>query len=255
MHAELEKLLEQAAAEPAHRPAFFRLLLQADAWVIGQSDDEQVTAESELELQHWQTSDGQTIIPFFTSPQALHGVCGEEVDGLRMPVRTLFELTRGKDLFLNPELPTGKAFSALEISALLDDPANILAVQQRVEGGQSLLLSAVATPPPQLLSSLTTLFSTQKSVRRAFLAEVRETADAPSNLLLGIEAEGDIDALFQLIGNVALDTLPEDTLIDLCEVKAESSGVSHFFSAHIPPFYERRWGSFLREFKGGQRLV
>jgi len=25
--------------------------------------------------------------------------------------------------------------------------------------------------------------------------------------------------------------------------------VSHFIMAHVTPFYERRWGSFLRDFK------
>ena len=32
---ELETLLEQAATEPAHRPAFFRTLLESTVWVPG----------------------------------------------------------------------------------------------------------------------------------------------------------------------------------------------------------------------------
>ena len=32
---ELEDLLEKAATEPAHRPAFFRTLLESTVWVPG----------------------------------------------------------------------------------------------------------------------------------------------------------------------------------------------------------------------------
>ncbi|MGM1332209.1 enhanced serine sensitivity protein SseB, partial [Klebsiella michiganensis] len=32
---ELETLLEKAATEPGHRPAFFRTLLEATVWVPG----------------------------------------------------------------------------------------------------------------------------------------------------------------------------------------------------------------------------
>ncbi|MEG9540343.1 enhanced serine sensitivity protein SseB C-terminal domain-containing protein, partial [Pantoea piersonii] len=51
------------------------------------------------------------------------------------------------------------------------------------------------------------------------------------------------------------DTLPDDAPIDICEVVADEKGVSHFFTAHITPFYERRWGSFLRDFKGSPRII
>lgn len=255
MQAELEKLLEQAAIEPAYRPAFFQALLTADAWVLGRSEDTHFTADSALDLTHWEKSEGGRVIPFFTSEQALTSVCVPEAAWLRLPVRTLFEITRGERLFLNPKLATGKEFSALEIAALLDNQGNALTEQQVMEGGQPLLMSAVEQPPAQLISSLTTLFAGKKTVRRAFLAEIREGEGQPANLLVGIEADSGIEQLIQLAGNVAVDTLPDDALIDLCEVDPQASGVSHFFTAHITPFYERRWGSFLRDFKGSQRIL
>ncbi|MNR52044.1 enhanced serine sensitivity protein SseB [compost metagenome] len=48
---------------------------------------------------------------------------------------------------------------------------------------------------------------------------------------------------------MATDTLLEDEPIDICQVVEGEKGISHFFVAHITPFYERRWGSFLRDFK------
>ena len=50
-------------------------------------------------------------------------------------------------------------------------------------------------------------------------------------------------------GSVATDTLPGDEPIDICQVKKGEKGISHFITEHIAPFYERRWGGFLRDFK------
>lgn len=67
---ELETLLEQAATEPAHRPAFFRTLLESTVWVPGTAaEGEAVVEDSALDLQHWEKEDGTTVIPFFTSPK------------------------------------------------------------------------------------------------------------------------------------------------------------------------------------------
>ncbi|CDL14237.1 Protein SseB [Klebsiella pneumoniae IS46] len=52
---ELETLLEKAATEPAHRPAFFSALLEATVWVPGRAaDGEQIVEDSALDLQHWE---------------------------------------------------------------------------------------------------------------------------------------------------------------------------------------------------------
>ncbi len=52
---ELRTLLEKAATEPAHRPAFFSALLEATVWVPGRAaDGEQIVEDSALDLQHWE---------------------------------------------------------------------------------------------------------------------------------------------------------------------------------------------------------
>ncbi len=57
---ELETLLEKAATEPAHRPAFFSALLEATVWVPGRAaDGEQIVEDSALDLQHWE----KTTVP------------------------------------------------------------------------------------------------------------------------------------------------------------------------------------------------
>ena len=246
----LEEVLKLAAAEPAHRPEFFTLLMDANVWVPGESPEQTpVTAETPVDLQHWEKDDGTSIIPFFTSVEALEQGVTEEQPFLVMPVRTLFEMTQGETLFLNPKLPTGKEFSPREITSLLGEGANALSQQSVLEGGTSLLLSEIAEPPAQMIDSLTQLFAKYKQVRRAYVAHIKESSEEKPNLLIGIEAESDIEAIIQAAGSVATDTLLEDAPIDICEVVENEKGISHFFTAHITPFYERRWGSFLREFK------
>lgn len=247
---ELETLLEQAATEPAHRPAFFRALLDATVWVPGTAaEGEQVVEDSALDLQHWEKDDGTSVIPFFTSPEALQQAVEDEQAFVAMPVRTLFEMTLGETLFLNAKLPTGKEFTPREISHLIGEEGNPLSAQTVLEGGASLLLSEVTEPPAQMVDSLITLFKTLKTVKRAFLCSIKEGADEQPNLLIGIEAEGDIENIIQAAGSVATDTLPGDEPIDICQVVEGEKGISHFMLAHITPFYEKRWGSFLRDFK------
>lgn len=248
----LEEMLKLAATEPAHRPEFFALLMEASVWVPGNSLAEQLDASSPVELQHWEKEDGSSVIPFFTSETALAEAVADEQSWVKMPVRTLFAITAGETLFLNPKLPTGKEFSPAEIVHLLDEEGNALSQQRVLEGGSALLLSEIAQPPAQMIDSLTQLFSKYKQVRRAFVAHIKERAEDKPNLLIGIEADDDIEAIIHAAGSVATDTLLEDELVDICQVIDGEKGISHFFSAHITPFYERRWGSFLREFKGGQ---
>ena len=247
---ELEDLLEKAATEPAHRPAFFRTLLESTVWVPGTAaQGEAVVEDSALDLQHWEKEDGTSVIPFFTSLEALQQAVEDEQAFVVMPVRTLFEMTLGETLFLNAKLPTGKEFMPREISLLIGEEGNPLSSQEILEGGESLILSEVAEPPAQMIDSLTTLFKTIKPVKRAFICSIKENEEAQPNLLIGIEADGDIEEIIQATGSVATDTLPGDEPIDICQVKKGEKGISHFITEHIAPFYERRWGGFLRDFK------
>ncbi|MGT8980670.1 enhanced serine sensitivity protein SseB [Escherichia coli] len=216
---ELEDLLEKAATEPAHRPAFFRTLLESTVWVPGTAaQGEAVVEDSALDLQHWEKKTAPASF-LFTSLEALQQAVEDEQAFVVMPVRTLFEMTLGETLFLNAKLPTGKEFMPREISLLIGEEGNPLSSQEVLEGGESLILSEVAEPPAQMIDSLTTLFKTIKPVKRAFICSIKENEEAQPNLLIGIEADGDIEEIIQVAGSVATDTLPGDEPIDICQVK------------------------------------
>lgn len=103
------------------------------------AEGEAIVEDSALDLQHWEKEDGTTVIPFFTSLEALQQAVEDEQAFVVMPARTLFEMTLGETLFLNAKLPTGKEFMPREISLLLAEEGSPLSTQEVLEGGESLI--------------------------------------------------------------------------------------------------------------------
>lgn len=115
-HTELEVALQQAAQDPACRPAFFRLLLASEVFVCAvpgkpAGDD----GEQTLSLRMWSDDNGAPRLPFFTRLELLQGVIHEQNDAVAINARTLFEMTTGATLFLNPGEVFGKEFRPAEI--------------------------------------------------------------------------------------------------------------------------------------------
>ncbi|MDQ9515491.1 enhanced serine sensitivity protein SseB C-terminal domain-containing protein, partial [Serratia marcescens] len=104
--------------------------------------------------------------------------------------------------------------------------------------------------PSAMVDALTTLFSQRKPVRRAFLALMHDqAADEKPNLLIGLEVDAEpaeIEALINEAGSVASETAPNDEPVDFCLVSENERGISHYLISHTQPFYQRRWGSWLR---------
>lgn len=251
----LEEVLVLAATEPAHRPEFFSELMEATVFVLGSSDESDAPGEkilhagSNVQIQHWEKADGSSAIPFFSSLEALQQVITEEQSFLALPVRSLFEITLGATLFLNPRLPYGKEFLPQEVEHLLSGEGNGFVQQRVIEEDTQVVIGQPAEMPVQMIDSLTQLFTKYRHVRRAFLAQIHEPNEKEPHLLIGIEADQDVEDIIRAAGSVASDTLPDERPVDLCVVKENEPGISHYMIKHTTPFYERKWGSFLRDFK------
>ncbi|CAI1120696.1 enhanced serine sensitivity protein SseB [Serratia ficaria] len=253
---ELERLLKLAVTEPAHRPAFFRELLEATVLILGDSEqvpqdgDVILNADTPINIQHWEKQDGGSIIPFFSSLAALQKAVEDEQPFIALPARVLFEITQGADLFLNPKAEYGKEFYPEEVAMLLATGGVAKPVEHYVDKDTQILLGQPEEYPAAMVDALTTLFSQRKPVRRAFLALMHDRAvDEKPNLLVGLEVDGEpaeIDALINEAGGVASETAPNDEPVDFCLVSEKERGVSHYLITHTQPFYQRRWGSWLR---------
>lgn len=253
----LEEILVLAATEPAHRPEFFKELMDATVFILGQTDDlaegenNVLHAGSNVQVQHWEKADGSSAIPFFSSLEALQLAITQEASFLALPARSLFELTLGATLFLNPNLPYGKEFLPQEVEHMLSGEGHGFVQQRVVEEETEVLLGQPAEMPVQMIDSLTQLFTKYRNVRRAFLAQIHEAGEQEPHLLIGLDVDtDDVDEVIRAAGSVASDTVADERPIDLCLVKEGEPGVSHYMIKHTTPFYERKWGSFLRDFKG-----
>lgn len=256
---ELERLLRLSVTEAAYRPAFYQILLESTVFVLGDAGQQEqagasITAGSELNLLHWEKQDGSSIIPFFTSVDVLEraseGESPDEQAFVALPTRVLFEMTQGEELFLNPKSEYGKEFYPSEITMLLNTGGLSVPTELVLDPESKLLIGQPEEYPSVMIDALTTFFSQKKPVRRAFLALIHDRAvDERPNLLVGVEADGndaEIDALIREAGNVASETSPDDQPVDFCVVSEKERGISHYLISHTQPFYQRKWGSWLR---------
>ncbi|CNI02680.1 enhanced serine sensitivity protein SseB [Yersinia frederiksenii] len=262
----LESLLKLAATESIHRTAFFRALLDAtvlvlvdDAELRGEEGEMTFTAGDGVNILHWEKQDGESVIPFFTSVEVLQqaldiaedqSIDTEKQPFIAMPVRVLFEMTQGAHLFLNPKSEHGKEFWPQEVAMLLENGGLAQPAEMVVDKESQILLGQPEEYPAAMVDALIQLFSQRKPVRRAFLALMHDkSVDEKPNLLIGLEVDGsddEIDQLIQEAGNVASDHAPDDGPVDFCVVNEKERGVSHYLMTHTQAFYQRKWGSWLR---------
>ncbi|CAM3395149.1 MULTISPECIES: enhanced serine sensitivity protein SseB [Yersinia] len=258
---ELEKLLKLAASESIHRPAFFRALLDATVLVLGDSGQESQDGEmtfsagNGVNILHWEKQGGELTIPFFSSLETLQQAISQsegekEQPFVAMPVRVLFEMTQGASLFLNPKTEYGKEFYPEEVAMLLANGGVAKPTEMVVDKETQILLGQPEEYPSVIVDALTKLFSQRKPVRRAFLALMHDkSVDEKPNLLIGLEVDGseeEIQILIQEAGHIASEHAPDDSPVDFCVVSEKERGVSHYLTTHTQPFYQRKWGSWLR---------
>lgn len=244
--ASLTELLRRAATEPAARPAFYEALMAATVYVIGRIGDDAPAREGEatlaegdqVQLQNWNRPDGSPVIPFFTSLDTLKQGIAEECPFLALPARSLFEMTQGAELVLDPGSDHGKEFTPEEIANLLASGLSRTATTRTVEKATQVLLGQPAQPPEAMLASLRTLFAQRPQVSRAFLALMHDGSGAKPHLIIGIEADGEDERIFQEAGNVAADQARGEP-VDLVRVREPDSGIASYFLRDCPPFYQR----------------
>lgn len=251
----LEEILRLAADEPAHRPEFCEVLLASSIYVLGhtgmtESDEEEevnLEAGSNIQIQHWEKPDGSPVIPFFSSLEVLQKSIKSEDSYIALPARSLFEMTVGAELFLNPKSDYGKEFIAEEVQHLLSTGISQAPSQRVVEKETKVLLGQPSNYPAKMIDSLTQLFSKNSDVKAAYLALMHDTSvDEKPHLIVGVEAEGEVEKLMREAGNVAGDTGPEGEPVDLYRVNQNDSGLSQYFITETKPFYEKSWGGKLK---------
>lgn len=252
----LEIALEQAAKEPANRPEFYRLLLESEVFVLGNTEDHgegrrTLASGEKVSIMNWQKNDGTLVVPFFSSLEVLRSAIKEQQSFVAMPARSLFEITKGATLALNPasNLSHSKEFFPQEIEAMLATGVNHVAQSRVVQKPTQVLLGQPAKHPSEMIAALIKLLPKHSSVKAAYLCLMHDpsTQEKPS-LVVGFEGEM-LDRAMQEAGSVAADTAPKGVPIDFIKIARGSQGLSAYFLESVKPFYERTersWGAKLK---------
>lgn len=241
----LEQLLRLSVSEPAHRPEFHQVLMDSSLFVLGetgdQRDGEKLLVEgSSLSLQHWEKEDGSTLIPIFTSLEVMNDVIDTDERYLEIPAETLFEMTLGEVLVLNPESEYSKEFLPAEVETLL---AGELVQKTTARSLGEVMIGNPEQYPALLIDSLTTLFSKHRQLKSAYLGMIHEPGqENKPNLIIGLLGDGDLGVLIQEAATVAWDTLDDGDAVDFMVIEKGDEGIAEYFFNETKPFYEDRWG-------------
>ena len=246
----LEATLAKAAEDPASRPAFYRMLLDSKVFVIGNSDlpaseggvVDSVTVPSGamLSIVNWQKADGTPVVPFFASLASLQRALDEEARYMELPAKSLFELTLGEWLVMNPASPCWKEFSPTEIKALLETGMNHTANSRTVEKETQVLLGQPRHYPAEMVSALTKLLEMHPVIVAAYLCLMHDqSANEQPSLVVGFVSDGDPTEALREAGSVAADTAPRGQAVEFVLIKPEEQGISQYMLDEVRPFYQR----------------
>ena len=243
----LEALLQAAATNPVERPAFIRCLLESEVFVLGQSGQPDgrhtLEAGTKVAIRHWSRQDGTSFIPFFTSVEALQQAIKEQEHFLGLRAKSLFEMTKGADLVLNPGLQYAKEFLPEEVAGLLehDGPA----FERRVVTQPTqVLLAQPKEKPERMLAALSELLPRYPEVKAAYLALMHDASRDPGpTLVVGIEGDGNLDRAVADAGHLAADTRPDERPVDFVRITPrDTGGIARFMLDTVTPFYRRDAG-------------
>lgn len=255
----LESFFLKAVHEPAYRPEFLQQLMSANVYCVGSSDQDdqpdRITAHildsgASIQLKSWEDESYDCVIPFFTSLEKMRLAISEDESFICLPTKTLFEMTFGARLVLNPQsLDASKDFIPDEIHYLLQGEFAAPAENYAVEEDTQVLIGQPSEYPQFMIEQLNILFSTEPSVKAAYLAQMLNQArDAQPTLLIGLDlddglSEKQIQELHSKIGRVTYDSLPEKQAIDLIHLKqGADDGVADYLLNETQAFYLRNQG-------------
>lgn len=217
----LEKAMLLAASRESARPAFYRLLLDSELWVLGELTD-RISIETVENA-------GKKFHPVFTSEWRISALVSEPVPRFKMKGRLLFASTRGASFVINPGSELTKTLSPDEISWMLEQL-----------GSGNLVVAQPKVFPKRLVKALTVLFKNRALIKAAHLVYViREGVDKEAHPMIGLIADGDVPRLADEIFQAGAAALP-GTIIDVVWLNPDGPLdplQKHMLS--IEPFYRR----------------
>lgn len=236
----LERLLAAAAQDPAQRPAFAAALLDSQVYVLGLVEGDVVggVAQTGTSVRLLTVSDREgPITPFFTSERmvqaTLAALPGTDPRYVRLGCRTLFEMTRGSRLVLNPHGPHGKVFLPDEVAALLSG-GQVGVTTETLATSRQVTVGAPTHVPPDLPAVLARFFAQRPVVEAAYLGWIAHP-DGHSGYLVVVVAP-DRQQAMDGFGTLQVGELTGGHTLD---VLVQPPGADNPLARTVAPFYVR----------------
>jgi hypothetical protein len=252
----LEALLALSTDEPAHRPKFYRVLLESEVYVISDMERENegqwyLTADDALSILTISVAGKDPIIPFFSSIGELTRFVDFDARWISINARQLFMLTKGATLVLNPQSKYSKPFYPPMIEALLTTGIHHTSRHTTTQSQAGVRIRPPDPYPAKMVDSLIIFFAARPEVATACVALKQGPHDQRPHLLVGIDAQGDVAQIIQEAGSVALDTVPEELPeVAVVDMNAIPEEISKAILHNGRTFYEKSWGARLMDQAG-----
>ena len=244
---DIERLLMRASAEPAERPGFARVLIDAQIFVVLVSDggpivpgpDGKVVISEGTKLTLPNAMRGEErLIPFFTAPSRARAWFKD--DHIVAPDRTrdLFERYPDVPFLLNPGSDYGKEFTSGEVKRLLagqfdDGPQTIV-----TEKSQQVLLGHPSEIPVALIEALSRELGAVQTVKGAWLMLAMLPGNAEQSWMLGVDQTGAWQDVQDAIGRALTGDVLKGRILDA--VPLERSSLASTLRTGIPVTAARR---------------
>ncbi len=241
----LESSLMKAAAEPAHRPQFYRDFTQSDIYIPQPGTDPselpgEIPIEPGVQLRYGFVGiENVQYIPIFTSLPRLQTWISTPVRYFRVNALEFIRWTNAAPLALNLGSQFGKTITAAEAASILDGTIWEPQGAYKVERDTKVLLGQPAEYPTALVERLTRYFQTKPQVTRAWFC-LMGTAGPPaeSHTLVGVQVRGDYNAILSEMSIVLNDVAVPNPPVDMMPVTGDGGGgLEDYLVKETKPFY------------------
>lgn len=188
-HNDIERLLMDAAANPAARMTFQRALLESDLCVATPeappfSEHRVVSQGESLQLLNVQSPDGEQVPAVFTAQERIVDVFGMGVGFVAMKGEDLLPIIATQGAWLNPGFPYSVYWTPSELAAIIGKP-----VPRTIKHDTKIMLGVPAEPPAALIASLKAALGSDNRIAEAWLALAHWPEDGASSWYLDVRTD------------------------------------------------------------------
>jgi hypothetical protein len=249
---DLERLIMQAALDPALRPEFYRTIRTADFYVLtpDNASAEAAPAGNQIDLVGWDGEQGR-FIPVFTSTDRIEEALEGSFDSYSQIILNAEELfsiliSIGQPATINPCSAYGKELTVDEMRGIADESIFRRTKTLLMKKKSTVLMGQPEDYPQHLIDALARYFADQPTVEAAYVAQIHDkSAGDPPHCLIGIRSSGDSQRIIGEASVIAREILCAGEFVDFLAMG--DGEIEDHLASSTEPFYlaeeaaKKRW--------------